>query len=258
MYEENEVAISRKYLHEVLVTIDEPIVLLGGWAVYYLVNEAYIETTGRNYVGSRDIDLGFTFLSSNLDDSTFIKTLKKLEEDLDFEPLSFRLFKEMHLETGESISPGETKKTPSYMIFPLYVDMIVDRIPGGFAEQYGFTPIDEPLLSPIFADPKNRTEIDVLGKHIWLPTPKMMLAMKIKSYPDRTKDHKKIKDISDISALLLFSTIKREAGILDNILAAMDIHRFKTTLNVGDIRTASDIIGIDSKLAENAILNVVK
>jgi len=33
--------------------------LLGGWAVYYLVNENFQKTTARSYIGSRDIDLVF-------------------------------------------------------------------------------------------------------------------------------------------------------------------------------------------------------
>jgi hypothetical protein len=33
--------------------------LLGGWAVYYLVNQSFQKATGRSYIGSRDIDLGF-------------------------------------------------------------------------------------------------------------------------------------------------------------------------------------------------------
>ena len=59
MYAQNEVEISRMHLEEVISSIDEPIVVLGGWAVYFLVNGAYRETTGREYIGSRDIDLGF-------------------------------------------------------------------------------------------------------------------------------------------------------------------------------------------------------
>jgi hypothetical protein len=34
--------------------------LLGGWAVYYLVNKNFQKVTGRTYIGSRDIDLVFT------------------------------------------------------------------------------------------------------------------------------------------------------------------------------------------------------
>ncbi|MFO8110697.1 MAG: hypothetical protein R6U17_09320 [Thermoplasmata archaeon] len=258
MYEEIEMVISRKYLQKVITTVNEPIVILGGWAVYYQVNKAYYETTGREYIGSRDIDLGFSIPSTNPDDSAFFTTLKRLQDDLGFRPLSFRMFKEMHLETGEAMNLEEAKSTPSYMIFPLYIDMIVDNIPDGFTERYGFTPIDEPLLTHVFSDPKNRIEIEMFGKQLWLPSPEILLAMKIKSYPDRTKDHKKTKDISDIAALLLFSSIQRGEGILTEFLIREDLDRFKTTLNLEDIKRAAGIIGIDQTLIENPIRQSIK
>jgi len=256
MYEDNEVATSRKYLEEVITTINEPIVLLGGWAVYFLVNKSYKETTGRDYIGSRDIDLGFTIPSVDMENSAFTKALTRLEDELGFKPLSFRLFKETHLETGEAIDTKDAKSTPSYMIFPLYIDLIVDKIPEGFAERFGFTPIDEPLLTPVFSYPENRTEINEFGKQLWLPSPNIMLAMKIKSYPDRTKDHKRIKDLSDITAILLFSSIKREDEMLLKILTREDIERFKTTLTPGDIERAAVTMGIDKALMENAIRQI--
>lgn len=161
----------------------------------------------------------------------------------------------MHLETGETMNPEEAKSTPSYMIFPLYIDMIVDNIPDGFTERFGFTPIDEPLLKPVFSDPKNRIEIEMFDKRLWLPSPDLLMAMKIKSYPDRTKDHKKIKDVSDIAALLLFSSIQMEDGIFTEFLIREDIDRFKTKLIVEDIKRAAGIMGIDHTLVENSISN---
>ncbi|MDG6220264.1 MAG: hypothetical protein QCI38_02290 [Candidatus Thermoplasmatota archaeon] len=258
MYEDNEVTTSRKYLKEVIATINEPIVVLGGWAIYYLVNTAYKETTGREYIGSRDIDLGFTIPPDGIENSAFTKALTKLEDEPGFKPLSFRLFKQTHLETGESISPEEAKNTPSYMIFPMYIDMIVDKIPEGFAERFGFTPIDEPLLRPVFADPENRTEINEFNKQLWLPSPNMMLAMKIKSYPGRTKDHKRIKDIADIVALILFSSIKREDGMLLEHLTAVDIELFMTALTPGDIERVAEVIGMDKTLVESSIRQIIK
>ncbi len=59
MYDVVEVEISRKYLDKVTEILDEPIVMFGGWAVYLTVNEGYKGLTGREYIGSRDIDLGF-------------------------------------------------------------------------------------------------------------------------------------------------------------------------------------------------------
>lgn len=258
MYEDNEVAISNRYLKEVITTIDEPIVIMGGWAVYFLVNDRYRETTGRDYIGSRDIDLGFSMSNADLANSAFALAYRKLEEDLEFKPQSFRLLKETHAETGEVLGPEKAKDMPGYLIFPMCVDLIVDNIPEGFREQFGFTPIDEPLLELVFSDAKNRTEVGEYGKQLWLPSPNMMLAMKIISHPDRQKDHKRIKDISDIAALLLFSSMSQEEGWLARLLTAKDITRFKDALTVEDIGKAAQVIGVDHTLIENAIDQVLK
>lgn len=82
MYEDREIKISRKYLEEVISSIDEPIVVLGGWAVRYLVNDKYQKNTGRYYLGSRDIDLGFQISTRDLKDTAFFKALTKLQNDV--------------------------------------------------------------------------------------------------------------------------------------------------------------------------------
>ncbi len=117
------------------------------------------------------------------------------------------------------------------------------------------TTLNEPLLTSVFSDPNYRIEIEMFDKRLWLPSPDILLAMKIKSYPDRTKDHKKTKDISDIAALLLFSSIQKEDGILTELLIREDIDKFKTTLNLEDIKRAAGIMGIDQTLVENSIHN---
>ena len=77
MYDDFETKTSYKYLKEVIENINEPICLLGGWAIYFHVNDAFQKRQGRPYLGSRDIDLGFnmqTTLGKTLD--ILIKKLK--------------------------------------------------------------------------------------------------------------------------------------------------------------------------------------
>jgi hypothetical protein len=248
MYDDMEVRISERYLGEVLSAIDEPIVVLGGWAVRFLVNERYKENTGRDYLGSRDIDLGF-HIGADLESSAFAKALSKLEKDLGFQNQSFRLFKETHSETGEDLTPADAKKLPSHMIFPMYVDLIVDTIPPGFKERFGFSPIDEPLIGPIFADVRNRLVREVRGKALWLPTPELMLAMKIRSHPARDREHKRVKDVCDISVLLLFGDSPKDW--LSLYLTQNEIDRFKKSLTRAEIEEAARIVGIDSETIQN-------
>ena len=240
MYDDMEVRISGKYLAEVLATIDEPIVVLGGWAVRFLVNDRYKENTGRDYLGSRDIDLGF-HIGDDLENSAFAKALNTLEKDLGFSNQSFRLFKETHSETGEDLTMADAKKLPSHMIFPMYVDMIVDTMSPGFKAKFGFSPIDEPLIWPIFADEKNRIVREESGKTLWLPSAALMLSMKIRSHPARDKEHKRVKDICDISALLLFGTIPDGLG---PHLSPVDIERFRKAVTRESVAEAARIIGV--------------
>ena len=93
MYDDIEVEISRKYLDKITEVLDEPIVMLGGWAVYLSVNENYRKLTGREYIGSRDIDLGFHIEGSS-ESKTLIDVIKTLEKELSFSPLSFRFFRD--------------------------------------------------------------------------------------------------------------------------------------------------------------------
>ena len=58
-YTEDETVISKSNLSAVVSNVKGPVCLLGGWAVYATVNQNFSAERGRNYVGSRDIDLGF-------------------------------------------------------------------------------------------------------------------------------------------------------------------------------------------------------
>ncbi len=61
MYEPYETDISYRYLKTVIGRLEEPMCLLGGWAIHHYVDKDFKEATGRNYIGSRDIDRGFHF-----------------------------------------------------------------------------------------------------------------------------------------------------------------------------------------------------
>ncbi|VVB96484.1 Uncharacterised protein [uncultured archaeon] len=115
MYEPHEIEISYRYLRTVVSRLEEPICLIGGWAVYHHVNKNFKKTTGRNYIGSRDIDLGFHFekgwSEKDMRESTFAKSLRIIEEELGFVPVGFRYLKEFHLETEKELSADEMKET---------------------------------------------------------------------------------------------------------------------------------------------------
>jgi len=207
MYLEFETKTSYKYLKEVINSLEEPICILGGWAVFFHVNKNFEKSQGRPYLGSRDIDLGF-----HLDKDSSVVSMKKsalsrsldvLQNKLNFKSVSFRLLKEVHTETEEEISKGQY--VPSHFIFPMYIDVLVDFIPKDFNKVFGFNPADEPLLKFAFENKSYREELKEFNKKLWLPKPELLLATKINALSFRDKEHKKVKDICDIFSLLWYS-----------------------------------------------------
>ena len=219
MYSEDETFLSRRYLRELFAGEAEGPVLLGGWAVYLLVNEGFQEATGRGYIGSRDIDVGFHF-----DEATTREALERSPVSLAFRRLtskgflgqSFRLYKDFDLEGRRELHPDEAASMLPFEASRLYVDLVVDRIPISFRDVFCFVPIDEPLLEHAFRDGGYKM-IHWDGVDLKVVEPSLLLGMKLNSVGARTRDHKRLKDIADIYALAWFSgegldDLKEELG----------------------------------------------
>jgi len=209
LYEPVEIQISERYLEKVFKLIKGNICLLGGWAAYHIVNNNFEKTTGRKYIGSRDIDIGFhidkNWTEQQLKRSEFCNAIKQIE-NMGFRSVSFRLVKDFHLETGRELTPAESAKLPQYQIFNLFVDPVVDYIHPKIKPMLGFVPIDEPLLSLVFTE-RLSTTAKLFGTNVLLPKTQVLLAMKLNSVTTR-QEHKRIKDIADIYALLWHSDMK--------------------------------------------------
>lgn len=243
MYLEFETRTSYKYLQEVIKALEEPICILGGWAVFLQVNKNFQKAQGRSYLGSRDIDLG-AHLSQNanaaeMENSALAKSLEILQHKLRFKSVSFRLLKEVHTETEEEIEDG--KITPAHFIFPMYVDVLVDFIPPKFKEVFHFHPADEPLLRFVFENAKYREELKEFNKKLWLPKPELLLATKINALKFRDKEHKKIKDLCDIFALMWYSNEKTQELPLKvrQFLSEKDIQKTVLCITAEDYQKAS-------------------
>lgn len=239
MYKEFETRTSHNHLKRVIEMLDEPICILGGWAVFFHVNKRFEKAQGRPYLGSRDIDLGFQ-VSKNLEKSALSHTIKVLTEKLNFKPLSFRLVKEIHTETQEELQ--ESKTVPIHLIFPIYIDLIVDSIPANFRKTFGITPIDEPLLKFAF-EKKDRIIMGEFDKKLLLPSPELLLAMKINSLPGRDKEHKRIKDICDIFALAWYSGLNPRNIELTKYLPKSKLTKCKQTVTDNDFSKAAAQLG---------------
>ena len=243
MYAEFETRTSYKYLQKVISVLQDPICILGGWAVFLHVNKNFQKAQGRSYLGSRDIDLGFHLdknaTAEQMKNSALSKSLDILQDKLKFKSVSFRLLREVHTETEEEIEEG--KIIPAHFIFPMYIDVLVDHIPAKFKEVFRFQPADEPLLRFVFEDQKHREELKEFHKKLWLPKPELLLATKLNALKHRDKEHKKIKDLCDIFALLWYSKEKpRELKKkIIQFVSAEKIHASVSTINEDDYQKAS-------------------
>lgn len=249
MYRDKETEASYIYLEKVIRHLDRPICLLGGWAVYFLANPLFREERGYPYIGSRDIDLGFD------DVGTMEKAIAKLTE-LGFKRVSFRYFKQLHSETLKELDEEEAKKTPLPYIFPMYVDLILPRTDSSLASRLGFAPVDEPLLKYAFDGAKRRRLIREFGKEIILPSPALLLAMKVRSVAGRDKEHKKTKDICDIAALCLYSgiEIERLKAEAARLLTKTEWKKNLDIIGTDDIEKAARLLALE----EDALRHLVE
>ena len=131
LYTDYETGTSFGYIKKIINILDEPICILGGWAVYLTVNQNFKHDQGANYHGSRDIDLGF-YLDATMDErqlttSVMKKALHILEEN-GFQGQGFRYYKEIKYGTNKELTKEEAEKTPSHDIFTMYVDPIVNFV----------------------------------------------------------------------------------------------------------------------------------
>jgi len=251
LYQPTETKTSQEQLQAIFTQLKSQACLLGGWAVYYLVNQNFEKATGRTYIGSRDIDLGFhinmDWGKEQLQNSEFATAIK-IAEDMGFRSVSFRLVKDFDIDTGKELTAEESAKLPLYQIFQLYIDPIVDYIHPEIKKLLGFVPIDEPLLSLVFQEKMHRTQV-LFGKDVLTPEPHVMLAMKLNSAPRRDKEHKLTKDIADIYALLWYSDIKL-SQLKEQLFAIISKEKLRKTVHnfsEEDISKAAATLGIASQ-----------
>ena len=251
MYRNEETTISYRYLQEVIKHLDEPLCLMGGWAVYFLVNENFRKETKNEYLGSRDVDLGFN------KPETANQAITKLME-LGFKRISFRYFKEIHAETMKELTTEEAKKTPIYNIFPMYVDLIMSITDASMKTKLGFMPLDEPLLKLAFDG--RQKEVIEFGRKVLIPTPEVMIAMKIKSIKGRDKEHKRIKDLCDLTALCLYSgmEIKEIREKVHKLIVTSLIQENLKDLNEKDFERVSSILNLSTAIISGNIETLKK
>ena len=227
----------------------EPLCLLGGWAAYLTVNGSYKRTHGRDYLGSKDIDVGFHIDENDasrgaLQNSAFSRSIRILEDN-GFYLIGSRLVQHYHRNTKQPLTEQESKRVPLYDMFDLYVDPIVDRVIPEISAVLGINPIDEPLLQHVFEHKRYRM-IKAFGANLLLPDAEVLLATKINSVLKRQKDHKRTKDVADVYALIWYSGVKSTAlrKKLSEILDVEVAAKVLSQLNDKDFGDAAAALGV--------------
>ncbi|TMI57097.1 hypothetical protein E6H18_05760 [Candidatus Bathyarchaeota archaeon] len=207
MYSSIETDVSWHYLKTLLKSIPQPHCLIGGWSVYLIVNDLYQKDTGREYQGSRDIDLGFHFDpewdQKQFDNSTFARAVFKIRE-MGFESVAYRFLKRFRLSDGQELTTEQSRHLQPYDMFNLYIDVFVDSDDPKRIKMSKFPVAEELLLARVFSGHQHLTKkVDEL--EVMVPDPRVQMEMKIRSFPERTDDDKRRKDLLDLCALILYS-----------------------------------------------------
>ncbi|HEX9845815.1 MAG TPA: hypothetical protein VGA92_05050 [Candidatus Nitrosotenuis sp.] len=261
MFQNHELDISKSNLTTVFSKMREPVCLLGGWAVHLTVNQNFKDVTGRDYIGSRDIDLGFhidpDWSTTELQNSAFAQSVKTLVDNK-FVGCGSRFVKHYDISTLKELTEDQTRKKPMYEMFQLFVDPIVDNIHRD-SQKLGFTPLDESLLSHVF-NGKKFTSLSGFGGKFMLPTSEILLATKISSVPKRDMVHKRIKDIADIYALSWHSGLKFEdlKQKLQQIVDKVVISDVVSTFTKSDYDAVFNAIGVTQEQVSRVIGELAK
>lgn len=166
--------------------------IIGGWAVYFTVNSHWTERFGREYLGSRDIDM---FLHCEEDRQ---EKMHHLLADIGYKPIGCgRYMKELGREGG---GPA----------IEHYIDLFCDMsckndvFPGPTCRCQRFE-----SLRGIFEHAK---ELELSFGGILIPSIDLLAGMKVDAIisPDRSPE-KRMKDMCDLTALLLHPGFTRDA-----------------------------------------------
>ena len=237
--------------------------MLGGWAVYITVNKNFNAEQGRDYIGSRDIDLGFhideTWSDEELQKSAFSKSIEILK-DMKYYELGSRFVQHHDLATKRLLTEEDSKKHPKYEMFDLFVDPVVDKIHPRAKVLFGLDPIDEPLLANVFPGGQFATSGYFGKKEIMLPHPEVLVSMKINSVLNRNKEDKRVKDIADIYSLMWYSDTKFP-DLKQSVQKIYGTEKVSFTISKftdQDYSAVSQVIGIDKDEISRLVTEMAK
>jgi len=259
--------LSEQELQAVFEAAEPPVCLLGGWAVHLHVSPGFQSAHGREYIGSRDIDIGVhvegTWTEDDLLGTPVGDSITAIE-DLGYTKSRFGFVQNFLRDSQERITEDEASDHAMHDVFQVYVNMMPDTTDlDTFRTVFGFKPPAEPLLAPVFDKHKG----EPLSEYVsWSPPeeklivpPDLLAAMKIRSLPDRDKSHKRVKDVADLHALLWYvkDYADMKAGALDYV-SDTDLDNLENAVDETVFENAATLIQIDPQLITNSINRLLR
>ena len=187
MYDPLETEISFDLLKQILDECKKrniTIAIIGGWATFYYVNKNYRRAFGKDYMGSRDIDVCF--------DPAKEKEFLKLITELGFikNGYFFRWEKIYNRETKKFITEGESKNEQIYNLIKIFLDLFCNT-ETNILKSWCLNSLKDMKFTIIEGYPL--TDIDTL------------IALKCTALFERDKADKENKDACDLYALIVYS-----------------------------------------------------
>lgn len=211
MYDAKETDLSFEYSQKIFeLSKNIRLALLGGWAVYFYVNEEYKKAFGTDYLKSRDIDL---FIDQK-QEKEFNDVLKRLNFQKSAYTFRYELIYDRTKK--EIISADKSKKVPIFNLVFIFLDLFSNnktKIIGSWSMKE----LEEAKII-------SKQNIPMLGINT-------LLSLKCNSFFEREKLDKEYKDACDIYSLLFYSgqkfkLTKNVAEACKKILQRDDLQEF--------------------------------
>ena len=262
-YSDEVTQFSENELQRLLEVAAQPVVLLGGWAVHLHVTGPFEAEHGRQYIGSRDIDLGVhvdpEWDVETLQSKPVARTLTAIESELSYNRGRFGFYQYFHRMSKDRLSDEEAAEYPQHEIFRVDIDVLPSTEElDVFADAFGFRPPAEPLLNPVFSNGQFKNLDEFVGwdvpADVRLAPRAILAAMKIRAFPERDKSHKRLKDLADLHALVWYgSDFQQVRTEVVAHLTEEDIARFTDAVTNEAFVNAAMLIDVDTAGLRNSI-----
>ncbi|MGC8816319.1 MAG: hypothetical protein ACP5PX_00655 [Candidatus Hadarchaeum sp.] len=199
MYDPMETWASKKILLELLGELGPTPKFgpVGGWAVHFTINENFVRATGRDFLGSRDIDV-FLDCRGNFP-LQFARAIRKIG----FIPGEYRFRYTLILERDSmrKLSEDEAGRKHSFELIYVFLDVLGN----GESDAVGVWPNE--IVAKMIKRKATRP-MTIEGLKVFVPEEDFLLLLKLDSFLKRETKEKRMKDACDIYGLLFYSSAK--------------------------------------------------